>query len=361
MASLECRPDIDQVRQRMTTWWNGGDIGRPVMIVTADRVPSNQVPPRKHPPECIWGPFSTANLDYRVRLSQELCAGQWYFGEAMPVASLNFGPNALAAYIGARGVERPETFWVEPCIDDPESERFEVAEDNFYWRFTLELARRLREVGAGKFMIDFPDMIQGLDTLAAMRDNENLLIDLLERPEWVRRSLRLITDRWFYCYDRLYDLVRDDIGGSYGWLWGPGRCTTLQCDVSAMLSPRMFADFMLPVLTEMSQRVSYCVYHWDGVPQHHDALLSVPSIRVLQWSPPAGGHGSPRDKVWWPLYHKTIDAGKNVLINMGGGPDAIDHLKAFKREFGKKFCHFAITMYSWYLWEAKQWMAEMES
>ena len=37
-----------------------------------------------------------------------------------------------------------------------------------------------------------PDLIEGLDTLAAMRDTQPLLIDLLERPEWVHDALRLL-------------------------------------------------------------------------------------------------------------------------------------------------------------------------
>ena len=37
LAGLRYREDMDQVRQRLTTWWNGGDIGRPVMQITALR------------------------------------------------------------------------------------------------------------------------------------------------------------------------------------------------------------------------------------------------------------------------------------------------------------------------------------
>ncbi len=44
MSSLLYRSDIDQARDRLTTWWNGGDSGRPVMLLTA---------PRKEPTEDI--------------------------------------------------------------------------------------------------------------------------------------------------------------------------------------------------------------------------------------------------------------------------------------------------------------------
>ena len=40
------------------------------------------------------------------------------------------------------------------------------------------------------------------------------------------------------------------------------------------------------------------------------------------------------DRRWWPLYHKTLEAGKKLALL---GFSGMDHLKAFKREFGPKF------------------------
>ena len=37
MSGLMYREDMDEVRARLTTWWNGGDIGRPAMQVYAPR------------------------------------------------------------------------------------------------------------------------------------------------------------------------------------------------------------------------------------------------------------------------------------------------------------------------------------
>ena len=44
---------------------------------------------------------------------------------------------------------------------------------------------------------------------------------------------------------QLYDLLRDDRGGSHFWAWAPGRMAKLQCDFSAMISPQMFRQFMV--------------------------------------------------------------------------------------------------------------------
>lgn len=262
-------------------------------------------------------------------------------GEAVPTQSPDLAPNCLALFLGCEGKESPGTVWCEPCMESPEDARFEYDPDNIYWQFSLRLGRELLRAGKGKFLIQFPDLIEGLDTLAAMRGTEPLLIDLIERPEWIHSCLKQITPLYFRYYDVLYDMYRDEVGGSNFWMWAPGRMAKFQCDFSAMISPAMFGEFMVPVLREMTERVSYSMYHWDGpgaIP-HHDHLLSIPRLNMIQWT--AGDGAEPSDhRRWWPLYHKTVDAGKKIFI----GCSSHENLKTLKREFGPKLKQFAIGM-----------------
>ena len=103
----------------------------------------------------------------------------------------------------------------------------------------------------------------------------------------------------------------------------------------------MFGEFMVPVLKEMCERVSYCMYHWDGpgaIP-HHDHLLAIPSLDMLQWTPGSGVEDC-WNKRWWPLYHKTFDAGKKMYVWL----DHADSLKKFKKEFKGQFKQFMLVM-----------------
>ncbi len=342
MAGLRYREDMDDVRERLTTWWNGGDIGRPVLHITAPRAePIERIEPLPEPEEWM-GRYSTKSFEYRVNLFQRQCVNTHYLAEAVPFVAPDLAPNCLALYLGCQGVEMPNTTWCEPCIDDPDAARFDYDRGNFYWDFTLRLGREQVEWGQGRFLVQFPDLIEGLDTLAAMRGTDRLLVDLIERPEWVQACLRQITDRYFHYYDILYDLFRDDVGGSHFWAWAPGRMVKLQCDFSAMISPEMFGEFMAPVLAEMTERVSYSMYHWDGpgaIP-HHDHLLSVPNLTMLQWTPGSGIEPL-TDRRWWPLYHKTVEAGKKVIL-VGGV--TLDTLAALKKEFGEKLKQFILGM-----------------
>ena len=343
MSGLLYREDMDAVRARLTTWWNGGDIGRPAMQISAPRpTPLPTVPALPEPPGWTGG-YSTTSFAYRVDLAARACAGSQYFAEAVPAYAPDLAPNCLALYLGCKGVESPGTVWCEPMFDKPEDARFVFDKKNFYWDFSYRLAKDALRLGKGKYLMAFEDFIEGLDTLAAMRGTEPLLIDLIERPDWVHRCLRQITDRYFHVYDIRYDLYRDEVGGSSFWAWAPGRMAKFQCDFSAMISPAMFKEFMVPVLAEMTERVSYCMYHWDGpgaIP-HHDLLLSLPRLTMIQWTPGSGADPdhSPR---WWPLFHKTFDAGKKVIINGGNA----DTLKALKKEFGQQFKQFMLWFWA---------------
>lgn len=343
-----CREDWNGARTRMAAWWNGEDIGRAAMQI---------VVPRSEPVEYIeevpmpegWVRadqatpahrryYSTKSLPYKIYWARRQCADHYYFGEAVPaVATGDLAPNCLALFLGCTGVELPGTVWCKPCIEAPETAEFVFDPGNFYFRFCLNAYEQAGPLATGKFLQQFPDLIEGLDTLAAMRGSETMLQDLLDRPHWVKDSLRRITDLYFRYYDVFYDLIRDDVGGSVFWAWAPGRLTKLQCDCSASISPGMFREFMVPVLKEMTERVSYSIYHWDGpcALQHHDALLEIPRLSVLQWTPGArhegAGEGSGHRR-WWPLYHKTIDAGKRIFITVG----SMEELAAIKHGFGRK-------------------------
>ena len=68
-------------------------------------------------------------------------------------------------------------------------------------------------------------------------------------------------------------------------------------------------------------------------------MLSIPKLKMLQWTPGTGNEPQ-ASKIWWPLYHKTIDAGKKIYIHC----DTKEDLKTLKKEFGRKFKEFLIGM-----------------
>jgi hypothetical protein len=60
---------------------------------------------------------------------------------------------------------------------------------------------------------------------------------------------------------------------------------------------------------------------------------------MVQWTPGAGAEPTWHER-WWPLYHKTLEAGKKLLI----GCDTLDTLQRLKGEFGQGLKQFLIRM-----------------
>ena len=113
MSGLKYREDADEAKQRLTTWWNGGDIGRPVMQIYAPREkPIETIPEMPQPKGWITG-YSTSNFEYRVNMGARGCINQYYLGEAIPSVSPDLAPNCLALFLGCKGLETPGSVWCD--------------------------------------------------------------------------------------------------------------------------------------------------------------------------------------------------------------------------------------------------------
>jgi hypothetical protein len=161
-----------------------------------------------------------------------------------------------------------------------------------------------------------PDLVENIDILSALRGSQNLLMDLIENPDWVSEKVAENNAVWFEAYNRIYEIIKDEDGNacyqSFN-LWGTGKTAKVQCDASAMFSPDMFERFVLPALTEQCNRLDYSMFHPDGhqcIP-HLDLLLSIESLDAVEWTPDpqVPGGGSPQ---WYSMYPKILDAGKSV-------------------------------------------------
>jgi hypothetical protein len=172
-------------------------------------------------------------------------------------------------------------------------------------------------------VVGCPDLVENIDILAALRDPQTLMADMIDRPHWVEQKVAEINRVWFEAYQRIYDIIKLDDGSSvFGAfrIWGPGKTAKLQCDASAMLSPAMFRRFVVPSLTEQCEWLDFSLYHLDGTQAlcHLDALLEIDALDAIEWTPQSGIEqgGHPR---WYPLYERILRAGKAVqVVNLHG-------------------------------------------
>jgi hypothetical protein len=254
-----------------------------------------------------------------------------YIADALPLADFGLGPGTLSVYLGAIPIF-DGTVWYKPCIteDDPTHyPEIRFDKNNEWWKISAASARECAAMARGKYLVGCPDLIENIDTLAALRDTEQLLIDMVTRPEWVEQKLHEINQAWFDVYQRIYDIIKlEDGSSSFAAfaIWGPGKTAKVQCDASALFSPEMFDRFVVPDLSEQCEWLDNSLYHLDGHQClcHLDSLLSIEALDCVEWTPdpqvPGGG-----DACWYETYRKILDAGKCVQA-IGVKPEELEPL-----------------------------------
>jgi hypothetical protein len=317
---MEFKPDWEFAKELLIDWWHGA--GLALSVFAPRQTPLHGLPKLElmdDPMEC-W-----LDAEFRIRSSEYSFDRTFYGGTAFPDMNLYLGPGCMALYLGCEGkfskcegtFSGQDTIWFHPFIDDPQkAPRLRFDSENYYWKRHMEMIKLAKTQGLGRYQVSIPVLVNNLDMLAYLRDATQVLIDLLERPEWVHEYQQQILALYFRYYEEIYALVKDPNGGcSYNGfqVWAPGRVTRAGVDLGAMISPKMYREFVLPYVEEECKRADYALFHLDGPEciRHLDGLLEIDSLHAIQWSPTGASCGS---ETWYPLYQKVRDAGKSLQL-----------------------------------------------
>lgn len=329
---LVYKEDWGEATAALDAWWNGEELPRPVVQVTAPRPePVHDVSP---PPEPTCLEEQWLDPDVVIGRAVHWMARTYYGGESYPHLWVNIGPGIAASYMGSDVTFAKDTVWFgrEHTMDWEQVLAIRYDPENYWWKATKRLVSEAARRNNGRYIVGTTDLGGVTDILASLRGTLNLLTDLVDHPEEVKAASDIITDLWHRYYEELNDLILTAQEGTSAWMgiWCRGRWYPLQCDFSYMISPAMFEEFVLPWLAEQCRRLDHAIYHWDGPGQipHLDLLLSIPELDGIQWTPGAGNPGL-GDERWFPLYKRILDAGKRlVLLGMSA-----DEIRAFLKEF----------------------------
>jgi hypothetical protein len=314
------KANFEETKQHFRDWWHHkglviGMWGAP----TREGAPHEETPV---PPKTESVRARYVNAELRAQRNHHALAHQSFPADVLPLSDTTIGPGSLALFLGSEPGFSPDTVWFDPCIHNCENPEalppFEFDQSNEWWKVTERTLRACAELANDKYLVACPDLVENVDILASLREPQTLLMDMIERPEWVEQRVAEINQVWFDAYQRIYDIIKLPDGSSaFGAfrLWGPGKTAKLQCDASAMFSPDMFRRFVLPSLSMQCQWLDNCIYHLDGTQAicHLDALLEIEALDAIEWTPQAGieNGGHPR---WFEMYNRILDAGKSLQV-----------------------------------------------
>lgn len=339
MSGLLYMKNWEEVKVCQTKWWK---FQEPDSVLLAIGAPKENAKLKElQPPSRIEDRWTDA--DFLLECAINGMESSVYSGNnTFPYVTASLGPGSVGTFVGARPNFANDTVWYESCFDDIKKASIKYDENNRWWKWTLDTLRKLKEATEGKCVTAMPDLIENLDTLSAVLDPQKLLVYLMDEPKEVHRLQRELMDIWFIYFDAVYDVIKDETGGSAFMafnVWAPGRMAKTQCDFSAMISPKMFDEFVIPYLEEQCNKLDYSLYHLDGPDAicHLNLLLKIKKLNAIQWQP---GAGKPMadDETWHGILKRILDNGKSIQVGMP--PEAV---KGFVKKFGKR----GLNIHTW--------------
>jgi hypothetical protein len=333
------KPDWEKTKKRLTAFWDLEVIDR-CCIAAAAPINNTFSDVSTFAGDSVNPNDAADLLDYWTNPERILkrnlnrMENTYFGGDAFPEILLNFGASGHAAYFGSKPTFNQDTIWFSQIINDWDKDELYFNTNEVFYKNQLEIAEYLTAESKGRYMMGMPDNAGAIDALAHLRGSENLLMDLVDNPDIVKNAVKKICDVWKETSQKFYDITAESNGGGsfVGWMdvWAPCKQGPhLQCDLSVMISPKQYQEFVVPELINSMEWLDYPTYHFDGIEQirHLDMLLSLKKLRMIQWTHVAG---QPSPAEFIPVFRRIQQAGKNIIIwcPYEDVPKLIDNLSA---------------------------------
>ena len=306
------KPNLEETKKKYINWWNQKGIVLNMWEHFQEGVsPHAEVAMPTTPKDLNQKWFDP---QWRADYLDWYVAHSSLKADMLPVANTQLGPGSLAAILGGVFEGGEDTIWIHPNPNFTDEITFDSQHPN--WLLHKELLKACKAKANGNYYVGMPDLMEGLDVLAALKGTDSVLLDTVMQPEVLEQQMQQINDIYFKVFDELYDIIRegDEMAFCYFSAWAPGKMTKLQSDISTMISEDDFRRFVQPFIRQQCQKIDYTLYHLDGVgAMHHlPALLEIDELNAIQWTP---GVGEPQggSAKWYDLYKKILAGGKSVM------------------------------------------------
>ena len=324
------KSNLEETKQRYINWWNH----KGIVLNMWEHFQEGVQPHAEITPPALAKDLSQKWFDpqWRAEYLDWYVAHSSLKADILPVANTQLGPGSLAAILGGVFEGGEDTIWIHPHPDFTDEIVFNPEHPN--WILHKELLKACKAKANGHYFVGMPDLMEGLDVLAALKGTDRVLLDTVMQPEILEQQMQQINDIYFKVFDELYDIIRegDEMAFCYFSSWAPGKMSKLQSDISTMISQDDYRRFVQPFIREQCQKIDYTLYHLDGVgAMHHlPALLEIEELNAIQWTPGVGEPqgGSPK---WYDLYKKILACGKSVMacwVTLDELKPLLDHIGA---------------------------------
>lgn len=306
---------IDDRKARWQALWALEELPRPLWFVPAD-------PMLAVPLDFFKKQLSVKDLfhDKEVQLSESLkfasffenlqryCFHDDYVLRLQPQLGIGVFASAFGCAVDFADDQYPMS---HPVIQsgEPASKVYDLAQPDVHsglLQDTLAFADYFQLNAGDRFPIAITDLQGPLDTAYLVWDSSDFMIAMLEHSKEVHHLMRRVTDLIIKFVKELKGHVGEFVPAHFPPVYLPdGMGLTVSEDVLAMISPKLYEEYSLPYINQLSEEFGGVVIHSCGNFEHQLGVLS--KINKLR-----GINFGVNEMSFESLYSKF--GGKTVLI-----------------------------------------------
>lgn len=319
------KPDFEDAQKYWDAFWDNELIDRPCTVIWAKKYKDVTEPLRLQP----------FDVDFQKSFDvfDKHLESYEFMGECIPGFRPGFGPDQFAGFLGAPIVvspDSPDTSWTEKIVEDwSEYLPLKLDAENKYWQRMLDFHKQAADYYDGKCLLYNIDLHSNIDALEALRGAQNLLFDIIDKPDLVKKAMLQVRKIYPKVYDELFKYGnKKTIGSSSAMhLYSRGKTDYIQADFIALLNPPLVREFVLPAIEEEAAFLDNCAFHLDGPDalKHLDDILAIKEIDLIQWQP---GFNNKPNWQWPEVINKIQSANKAAVLYA-----TPDEIKTFHKDY----------------------------
>jgi len=250
--------------------------------------------------------------DYERQYDEACALGQNGFWTAEPYTGIPW----MEAFWGCQIIAEEESFMARPYIKEVRDlEKLRFSMENPWVSKYFEFIKKLNDLSRGRFPVGAPIMRGQGDTLGALMGQTEFIYALYEEADTVKKTLRKIVDSFLDIYSEMHRINQPFHGGSsmgFYHIWSPGKGLWFQDDISALLSPDLYREFLLENERYFCGKYQFTMMHLHPSSFHLlDDILCNENLKALEINKDVGGPSVTR---MLPQFKKILEAKRCLVI-----------------------------------------------
>jgi len=235
--------------------------------------------------ENMQGRIDSAVSSYESAMSR----ADWLNDDFIPYATCGTGTEIFAEAFGCQ-VMRPDNtmpFAMPFITEAAEAAKIKIPklEDSTLY-YLFEMADKIKEKCGDEALLGLVDVQTPMDIAALIWDKTYFFAAMIDEPEAVKELAHKISQLYFAFFDEWFRRYGPEFISHCPDYYMPSGFTYSEDEVGAV-SPKMFEEFFLPELIEISDRYGNVGMHCCAHARHQwENFKKIPNLKMINYVPP---------------------------------------------------------------------------